>query len=137
MSVKLDFEIPAFMPAVQTPYSEIEKMRAKYETSLPPLSKETRSGWVSAKEVSALLADNLANGIRIYLGRHEDNDLEYPGQINMILVATVDSVSLDNPTTQNSKDQLNQSAVAGPINTVSYTGMGDDRVPLCPPNCPI
>ncbi|WP_439695112.1 hypothetical protein ACFGVS_18650 [Mucilaginibacter sp. AW1-7] len=112
-------------------------MKDKFESTLPPGSRETRSGWVSSKEVAALLADNLANGIRIYLGRHEDDDVEYPGQLNMILVATVDKVNPDNPTTFNSVDQLNVNAVAGLVNTVSYTGMGDDRVPLCPPNCPV
>jgi hypothetical protein len=138
MSVKLDEKLTSeeLFPVV-TPLSEITQMRTNYENSLLPSSKETRSGWVSAKEVFALVADNNANGIRIYFGRHERNDLEFPGQLNIILVATVDKVNPGDPTTTNSVDQLNPDALAGPVNTVSYTGMGDDRVPLCPPNCPI
>ncbi|SEP27285.1 hypothetical protein [Mucilaginibacter sp. OK283] len=134
MSVKLNATIPLELAPIQpTNYEDIMKMRKKYESTLPP--GETKSGWVSAKEISALLSDNLANGIRIYLGRHEDDDLEYPGQVNMILVATVDKVNPDNPTTFNSEDQLDPNAVAVPGST-SYKGLGDDRVPLCPPNCP-
>jgi len=135
MSAKLNAKIPLegseFRPTV---YEDVMKMRDNYESTLP--TGETRSGWVSAKEISSLLSDNLANGIRIYLGRHEDDDEEYPGRLNMILVATVDKVAPDNPKSQNSKDQLNPDAEIGPVGSVSYKGLGDDRVPLCPPNCP-
>ena len=57
------------------------------------------------------------------------------GLHNVILVATVDSVNPDNPTTENSIDQLNENMSAENIAGTSYAGSGGDELPECPPAC--
>jgi hypothetical protein len=138
----------------------IMKMKEEYEQTLRKFSteslkqrfpdrpwiEEVQSAWVSKKELLALLEDNDANGLRIHYGCHnestsEDPRADYLGLHNVILVATIDSVNPDNPTTENSVDQLKdvadaEKAESTPLTPGSYTGGGGDMIPLCPPNCP-
>lgn len=148
MPIKLDAQDPDQPNDQPIVLSEIKKMTDKYRSDLKP--NEAKSAWVSTAEVLKLIADNNGNGIRIYYGRHADNDPTYPGKHNMILVATRDSVHPEKPTSENSKDLLNQYAESGLVNSIianlpikvldtdgDYTGDGDDAIPLCPPHCPI
>jgi hypothetical protein len=98
---------------------------------------DTVSAWVSVSEVLSLVAENNANGIRIYYGRHNDDDPKYPNRHNVILVATRDKSNPENPTTEESEDLLNEDEDNGIVNSVSLTfaGVGDDTIPLCKPNC--
>lgn len=138
----------------------ILSMKDEYEQTLRKLSTanlrqrfpdrawivEVQSAWVSKKELLALLEDNNANGLRIHYGCHnestsQDPKADYLGLHNVILVGTIDSVNPDNPTTENSVDQLQDAANAQqagsmPLTSGSYTGSGGDLIPLCPPNCP-
>ena len=71
----------------------------------------------------------------------KDPKTDYLGLHNVILVATVDSVNPDNPTIENSVDQLKVVAQTEQANTMqpppgTYSGSGGDLIPLCPPNCP-
>jgi hypothetical protein len=130
----------------------INKMRQEYENTLrkdataklkkkfpgKPWIEEATSAWVSRKDLEALLHDNKANGLRIYYGCHHESTNSDPqkdlhGLHNVILVATKDDVDPENPTLQNSKDQLKEGQ---PISSADYTGSGGDTLPLCPPNCP-
>lgn len=146
-----------------TPKEIIKKMRAEYDTQIrsvltpilqrrrPEVSNivDSKSAWVSRKELEALLDDNKANGLRIYYGCHHESTgginpaLDYFGRHNLILVATIDNVNLAAPTTENSLNQLKESSRPEEANSVifptgdgSFAGMGDDTLPLCPPRCP-
>ena len=137
MPIKLDFkpegvENQGDAPIIKT---EILAMMKNYKENRGP--DQTISAWVSVSELLSLVADNNANGIRIYYGRHDDEDPIYPGQHNVILVATRDIINPDTPTTINSTDLLNDAIALGKINSVSFTfsGVGDDTIPLCKPNC--
>ncbi|MEP6950663.1 MAG: hypothetical protein ABI863_15365 [Ginsengibacter sp.] len=124
--------------------SSTENLKKKFPAR--PWIQEVESAWISKKELLALLEDNKANGLRIHYGchhesTHKDPKLDYHGLHNVILVATLDSVNPDNPTMQNSVDQLKDTAKdEHPMSTLqttgAYTGKGGDLIPLCPPNCP-
>ena len=138
----------------------IMNMKDEYENTLRKLSteslkqrfpdrpwiEEVQSAWVSKTELLALLEDNNANGLRIHYGCHnestsQDPAADYLGLHNVILVATIDSVNPDNPTTENSVDQLQDAAGAQRAGIMSltpgsYGGSGGDLISLCPPNCP-
>jgi hypothetical protein len=140
MPVKLD-AIPGLVPVI---YNDIKTMVNYYRNGLPDLANgdsDATSAWVSVSEILNLIADNNANGIRIYYGRHDINGTVYPGKHNVILVATRDVVEPSKPIPEQSDDLLNFDATAGPVNSVSvsydYDGMGDDQIPLCPPRCPL
>ena len=130
----------------------IEKMKKEYENTIHksstkslrkkftdrPWIEETKWTWVSKKELLALLEDNKANGLRIHFGCHNESTHKNPkddmlGLHNVILVATVDAVNPNNPTAQNSIDQLKDSTEA--ISGNSYTGNGGDHTTSCPPVC--
>jgi hypothetical protein len=118
---------------------EIKKMLEHYRKTMR--INDTKSGWISADEIKALLADNKGTGIRIYFGRHPSDSKENPDKQNIILVATQSSDPGAVPTYLNSIDQLNEyETETEPANSVSYdgeyTGTGDDAIPLCPQNCP-
>jgi hypothetical protein len=143
-----------------TPLKMIRRMAAEYKRVLYPFAnenlrrrrpevpqiKDTLSAWVSRKELEALLDDNKANGMRIYFGIHPDTrgdlnpDQDLYGRHNVILVATIDSVSPENPTTENSVNQLKESTDPSEANSIitsgEYEGMGADYLSLCPPRCP-
>jgi len=139
MPVKLNFDPDNSHPLIPVVYEEITRMVGYYRATMPA-TDNTKSCWVSLNEIMALITDNKANGIRIYYGRHDNNDPNYPdysGRHNVILVSTYDAVSPINPTTQNSIDLLNYDATKGPVASVSYSGLGGDAIPLCPPRCPI
>ena len=137
----------------------ITKMKEEYEKTLRKFStenlrkkfpdrpwiQEVQSAWVSKNELLALLDDNKANGLRIYYGCHNkstsaDPRADYLGLHNVILVSTIDSVSPDKPTTENSVDQLIDEANSEKADSAPppgpYGGHGGDLIPLCPPNCP-
>jgi len=123
--------------------SSTENLRKKFPDR--PWIQEVQSAWVSKNELLALLEDNKANGLRIHYGCHnestsKDPRADYLGLHNVILVATIDSVNPDNPTTENSVDQLDvtktEQANAMLPPPGSYGGSGGDLIPLCPPNCP-
>lgn len=130
----------------------INKMRQEYENTLrkdatanlkkkfpdKPWIEEATSAWVSRRELEAILNDNKANGLRIYYGCHHESTNSDPqkdlhGLHNVILVATKDDIDPENPTLQNSKDQLKEGE---PLSTSDYSGSGGDALPLCPPVCP-
>ncbi len=132
----------------------IQKMKEEYEKTIHksstenlkkkfpgrPWIEEAKSAWVSKKELLALLEDNKANGLRIHFGCHHESTHEDPkkdmvGLHTVIFVATVDSVNPDNPTTENSVDQLKDMMSKTESESGTYTGSGGDSVPLCPPNC--
>ncbi len=121
--------------------SSTENLRKKFPER--PWIQEVQSAWVSKKELLALLEDNNANGLRIHYGchhksTHKDPKADYRGLHNVILVATIDSVNPDNPTTENSVDQLKDAGDArnaGDVIFSSYAGTVGDLLPLCPPEC--
>lgn len=114
-------------------YKEIEKMIKHYEEGI---SNDTTSAWVSIYDLMALISDNKANGIRLYFGRHSKDDPKYPGQHNVIFVATRDETDFQHPTTQNSFDLLDRNKLSV-SDRQSYEGEGGDAIPLCKPNCPM
>jgi len=143
MPVKLNAESTDKLHDLPIAYVQIENLKKNYNTNLPVLpdgNLDATSAWVSIYELNALIADNNANGIRIYYGRHGANDI-YPYHHGIVMVATYDSVTPQHPTTTNSVDLLNKDPKQGPVNSVSfsgdgpYTGNGDDAIPLCPPAC--
>lgn len=130
----------------------IDKMKKEYEKTIHkdstkklkkkfpdrPWIEETKWCWVSKKELIALLEDNNANGLRIHFGCHHESTDADPkknmlGLHNIILVATKDAANLDNPTAQNSLDQLKDATEA--VSGNSYTGNGGDHTTTCPPYC--
>ena len=138
MPTKLNAQFGSEIPAHPVLPGKIKEMTERYRTTCS--KGDARSCWVSMSEVLQLIADNGANGIRIYYGRHGDNDgTEFKNKHNVILVATHDSVTPTKPTSENSADLLNAVETdAHPANSVivSFEGMGDDVIPLCPPHCP-
>lgn len=120
-------------PIIKT---EILTMMKRYEDRT--ITCDTVSAWVSVSEILKLIADNNANGIRIYYGRHGETDKpEFANRHNVILVATRDATNPANPTTTHSDDLLNDEPLKGAINSVSgtFANVGDDTIPLCRPNC--
>jgi hypothetical protein len=118
--------------------SSTKKLKKKFPDR--PWIEEAKSLWVSKKELLALLEDNNANGLRIHFGchhesTHEDTKKDMQGLHTIILVATIDSVNPDNPTTQNSVDQLNDNLVKPKSGIGLYAGGGGDNLPICPPTC--
>ncbi|TFF33373.1 hypothetical protein [Mucilaginibacter psychrotolerans] len=112
-------------------YTDIERLKSNYQTK-PPIFN-TVSGWISIYELMALISDNKANGVRFYLSRHDEDDPTYPDQNTVVFVATLDSTNPGNPSTKYSKDLIDVKASVA--SDGSYTGMGSDMIPLCPPNC--
>ncbi|OOQ57972.1 hypothetical protein [Mucilaginibacter pedocola] len=123
-------------PVVPTVHSTIVKLVQQYNASAPD---DATSGWVSLKEINALIAGNPdATGIRIYFGRHDNGaGYGYAGLNTAIFVATKDTMDQKNPTYKYSKDLLDPTLTEDPDNTTIFTNRGDDRIPLCPPRCPI
>jgi hypothetical protein len=135
--------------------ADIDKMKKEYEKAIHksstkrlkkkfperPWIEEAKSTWVSKKDLLALLVDNNANGLRIYFGchhesTHEDSAKDMLGLHTVMFVATLDSSNPDNPTTENSIDQLKDNMTAANIAGTSYTGSGGDNTTTCPPFCP-
>jgi hypothetical protein len=123
-----------------------ERLKRKYPGRKDHI-EEVRWAWVSRKEIEDLLNDNKGNGIRIYYGcHHKSTDMDpkkdYLGLHNLILVATRDEKNPDNPTADNSEDQLEESTDETKANSITitvmddYTGMAADLLTLCPPRCP-
>jgi hypothetical protein len=137
MPVKLDAHPGGKMGAQPIVYADIVTLIKNYKDNMPATPQpDATSAWVSIYELFSLISDNAANGIRIYYGRHDPKDAKYPNEHGVVLVATRDTVNPQAPTTGNSVDLLNYTAANGPVNSVSYSGDGDDAIPLCPPNCP-
>ena len=119
--------------------SSTENLRKKFPDR--PWIEEAKSTWVSKKELLSLLEDNTANGLRIHFGCHHESTHIVPkkdmlGLLTVILVATLDTVNPDNPTTENSIDQLKDDNIReAESNTGSYAGSGGDNLPVCPPTC--
>jgi hypothetical protein len=145
------------MPPVSK--NTISKMRNEYDKTIRKVStenlkkkfpekphiEEAASAWVSRKELEQLLNDNNANGVRLYYGCHiestnSDPSKDYNGLHNIIMVATKDDVNPENPTVENSQDQLHENEQkTNELNTTrvqNYSGAGADMFPLCPPLCP-
>jgi hypothetical protein len=136
MPVRLDEKFGKF-GAEPVVLAEIMEMTALYRKDMR--AGDALSCWVSVAEVLQLIADNNGNGIRLYYGRHGDKEgPDFKGKHNIILVSTRDTTNPGSPTSENSVDLLNELAKKGPVNsvTVSFEGMGDDVIPLCPPHCP-
>jgi len=125
---------PTFFEPID--YEEILKMVGHYREDLR--EGDTTSAWVSIYQLMSLISDNKANGIRIYFGRHAEDDKFFPGQHNLIFVATRDVKNPENPTTENSVDLLDKNKKAAGLaeGSVSYAGLGAEKIPLCPPHCP-
>jgi hypothetical protein len=146
MPIKLNKMLPGQIELEPIPVVEIAALRAKYAatSTIPP--NDATSGWVSRAEIDALLKDNespgkIPNGIRLYYGRHDKSTMdalgnEYINKHTVILVATYDPNEA-NPQTETSKDLLNFTGpnVSSVSYNSSYTGMGGDTIPLCPPRC--
>ncbi|WDF77777.1 hypothetical protein PQ469_28225 [Mucilaginibacter sp. KACC 22773] len=137
MPVKLndDLGAPGNQPIIP---AAIKVMVDNYRSTMP--AGDAKSAWVSISEVLELIAQNNANGIRIYYGRHGDDDADYPRKHNVILVATRDAIHPENPSPENSNDLLNYDANKGPVDSITlgrFSGLGDDVIPLCPPHCPL
>jgi hypothetical protein len=134
--------------------STIDKMKDAYEKTIrktstenlkkkfpeKPWIEETKSAWVSKKELLALLEDNKANGLRIHFGCHHESTHKDPkkdmlGMHTVIFAATIDSMNPDNPTTENSVDQIDDNRTKKLTDTGSYEGSGGDSLPTCPPQC--
>jgi len=106
-----------------------------------PWIQEATSTWVSRKDIETLLNDNNADGLRIYYGCHDestdsDKKLDYLGMHNLIFVATKDSVSALNPTTETSVDQLRDITISENGQLTTYEGSAGEFTGLCPPSCP-
>ena len=106
---------------------------------------QSSSIWISVNELIQLITDNRANGIRIYFGQHNQSSLpsgkeEYEDLLTAIFVATRDTTNFENPTYQNSEDQLNEDSDPEKANSFSvagpFEGQGADKVPICNPSCP-
>lgn len=109
---------------------EMQALVKRHRTQYP---NEPISGWVSVNEILNLISNNDANGVRIYFGRHDKNDKDYPDMLTVFLVATHDTSSA--PTLENSIDVV--STTASSAGATFYVGLGDDRIPLCPPKCSV
>ena len=139
--------------------ANITKMKLEYENTFRkastanlkkkfperPWIEEVTSTWVSRKELEALLNDNNADDLGIYYGCHYESTnknlhKDYLGLHNIILVATKETVDPQNPTTENSKDQLNDDetkpTVVNGTTQQNYAGSGGDLLTLCHPRCP-
>jgi hypothetical protein len=122
--------------------SSTEKLKKKFPEK--PQIEDAASAWISRKELEKLLNNNHANGLRIYYGWHHertnsDPAKDYNGLHNIILVARKDDVDPENPTFENSKDQLNEEELKpdeANTSVQNYAGAGADMFPLCPPLCP-
>src|SRR5450432_472506 len=109
--------------------SSTKNLRKKFPAR--PWIEEVQSAWVSKKELLALLEDNNANGLRIHFGCHHESTHEDPkkdmlGLHTVILVETIDSANPDNPTTENSVDQLKDNVSKTESVSGSYSGNGGD-----------
>lgn len=113
--------------------SEITRMVQNYKATMT--EDDTQSAWFSVSALMALINDNQATGIRIYYGRHEKDHPSYPGRHNLILVATKDAVTPENPCCETSLDQLDPERDAHFQDGSSFRGGGMDWGPLCPPRC--
>jgi len=123
--------------------SSTKKLKKKFPHR--PGIEDAGSTWVSKKELLELLEHNNANGLRIHYGCHHKSTHDNPlhdchGLHNVILVATIDNVTPDNPTTENSIDhikddhEIKTALAAGDVKGAFY-GNGGDLMPLCPPTC--
>jgi hypothetical protein len=110
------------------------EMTRNYKDSLTG-DDDTESVWISIYDLMDLISHNRANGIRIYYGRHgKDHDL-YPGRHNLIFVATRDHQNPHNPCCEYSSDLLGEEHMKTTFGSSTFTGMGMDHGPLCPPRC--
>ena len=126
-------ENPTPMAPGEGPISkrEMNQLIKNYKKSMT--FDDTQSVWFSVAGLMALIKHNNANGIRIYYGRHNEDDKTYPGRHNVILVATRDSKDPENPSAENSKNLLNNS---DKINKDKpYKGQPLNFGALCPPRC--
>ena len=126
--------------------AEYEKVIRKFSTEnlkkkFPdrPDIQDAASTWVSRTDLNALLDANEANGLRIYYGcfyekTNDDPKLDCNGLHSLIFVATKDSINPENPTTQNSRDQLNETTTNIDA-TSSYEGVAGTEDAVCPPHC--
>lgn len=112
---------------------DLEEMQGLSKRHRDKYPNEPVSGWVSATELLNLIGNNDANGVRIYFGRQEATK-EWPdGMLTVFLVAT--KTEKNPPTCETSEDVVDPQASAN--GTVFFVGLGDDRIPLCPPKCSI
>ena len=131
----------------------VTKMRDEYERTIRKASTENlkrkfpdrpwiqdaASAWVSRKDLEALLNANNADGLRIYYGVHHLSTNSNPrndfnGLHSLIFVATKDSSDPQNPTTETSVDQLEETGTDDAEPT-GYEGAAGTDVLLCPPIC--
>ncbi len=122
---------------------QISSANLKKRFTERPDIEDASSAWVSRKDLEKLLNDNNANGLRVYYGCHHESTnsdpaKDYKGLHNIILVATKDDLDPENPTCENSKDQLKdeERKPQEATSIQNYAGAGADLFPLCPPLCP-
>ena len=132
----------------------VNKMRDEYEKVIRKTANENlkrrfpdrpgiqdaSSGWVSRKDLEALLKANNADGLRIYYGVHHastntDINRDQHGLHNLIFVATKDSANPENPTPETSVDQLEDTTGTGEEEPTDYEGAAGTNILLCPPIC--
>lgn len=137
-----------------TPKALIQQMVTSYKNNLKAVGdviisskfplrlkkSQVSCAWISVAELNQLIADNKADGIRIYFGQHTASSLptgknDYEDLISVIFVATQEKVTPANPSSLTSQDQLiddlNSVTITGP-----FEGQGADKVPVCDPDCP-
>lgn len=114
----------------RTPVATAAAMTRRYRESVP--AGTFRAGYFHAGAYTSLLNQRGCRGIRIYLGRHED------GQLNLILVG-VDRDGRDMlPGRRDTASQLPKGMASATLETASDEGDGgeamQDSFP-CPPLC--
>lgn len=118
--------------------SSTDQLRLKYPDRTD--IEESKSVWVSKAEIDTLLSENYGNGIRIYFACHTESTStgdtqKYLGLHSVVLVATRDNVNPLNPSTDYSIDLDNESDDPAKANSVTFSAMGTDVLPTCPPRC--
>ncbi|QEC67875.1 hypothetical protein FRZ67_11405 [Panacibacter ginsenosidivorans] len=86
------------------PFAELQKLTANYRETV--CQTETQHIWFSVEDIMTLIKDNKANGIKIYLGRYDNDHPYYAGHLTVALVATRDEMTPDKPTQRHSVDML-------------------------------
>lgn len=103
-------------------------------------SDDSKSAWYSLQQFEELMREMYylnANGLRIYFGAYDNQDLNYPGMLTVIFVptrlntATGCSADIVIDDQENFGDRCNASQSYGMANLVKNL----DTLGLCPPGC--
>ncbi len=115
--------------------ADIQQLVDNYKKTMT--AGDATSAWIPRTEVENLLNQNKdATGIHLYYGRHDDDGTVYANKHTIIFVATKSIVAGDPISALNSVDILDPKIPVSATNATVYTNLGNDRIPLCLPNCP-